>query len=345
MADHPRSRGEYDFVLSFLMHRGGSSPLSRGIRKGHHVAHCFPRIIPALAGNTQKPSRSDEGARDHPRSRGEYVDMSTSRQTAKGSSPLSRGIRESVDPNGAKQRIIPALAGNTALTRRATARSWDHPRSRGEYPHHCVEDTFLPGSSPLSRGIHRGRRRGRVLRRIIPALAGNTACRPGRVPRERDHPRSRGEYRGMRPSASRTAGSSPLSRGIRTGRGPGRVGGRIIPALAGNTRLWLLSLGQGRDHPRSRGEYHVSSGRGCPRKGSSPLSRGIRFPVTDSNSLKGIIPALAGNTSLSSTKDRLRPDHPRSRGEYSPPPSSATVDIGSSPLSRGILNSAHTCGL
>ena len=55
--DHPRSRGEYGSGLFKPPNTFGSSPLSRGI---HHLRHHIltqPRIIPALAGNTELTPR------------------------------------------------------------------------------------------------------------------------------------------------------------------------------------------------------------------------------------------------------------------------------------------------
>ena len=49
-----------------------------------------------------------------------------------------------------------------------------------------------------------------------------------------------------------------------------------------------------------------------------------------------IIPALAGNTFIHRTTLTLRPDHPRSRGEYVALPMVKRCAEGSSPLSRGI---------
>ena len=52
--DHPRSRGEYTWVVTGEAIPEGSSPLSRGILNG--VARDIYRIgiIPALAGNTKR---------------------------------------------------------------------------------------------------------------------------------------------------------------------------------------------------------------------------------------------------------------------------------------------------
>ena len=52
--------------------------------------------------------------------------------------------------------------------------------------------------------------------------------------------------------------------------------------------------------------------------------------------LRGIIPALAGNTAPWSADQCSTPDHPRSRGEYYMSALRAVGGSGSSPLSRGI---------
>ena len=96
----------------------------------------------------------------------------------------------------------------------------DHPRSRGEYGRGAVRRATCGGSSPLSRGI-----RLEVLRRnraagIIPALAGNTPGSDFDQSIAGDHPRSRGEYPPLTAREATRMGSSPLSRGIPSGRFP-----------------------------------------------------------------------------------------------------------------------------
>ena len=91
--------------------------------------------------------------------------------------------------------------------------------------------------------------------RIIPALAGNTHCRPIGYRPHRDHPRSRGEYVRADSKGSNPYGSSPLSRGILTCKLNRHRTEGIIPALAGNTVSSLRARASSLDHPRSRGEY------------------------------------------------------------------------------------------
>ena len=52
--DHPRSRGEYFLFLCSIASLSGSSPLSRGIPCRVRFCVSSPRIIPALAGNTER---------------------------------------------------------------------------------------------------------------------------------------------------------------------------------------------------------------------------------------------------------------------------------------------------
>ena len=152
----------------------------------------------------------------------------------------------------------------------------------------------------------------------------------------RDHPRSRGEYRAAGVVQRFCSGSSPLSRGIQFFLIFPPDGFGIIPALAGNTTPAAGSSKPRRDHPRSRGEYCAGAAARSTRAGSSPLSRGIHRRPGSILPEEGIIPALAGNTLSGLFATRFRQDHPRSRGEYETDVITAAMEWGSSPLSRGI---------
>ena len=172
--DHPRSRGEYTGRPSLRGQGSGSSPLSRGILMTTATEITTARIIPALAGNTNPGRGAQTPPRDHPRSRGEYLAFLGEDSLPRGSSPLSRGIQMRVVERAERDRIIPALAGNTPSKPGTTESTADHPRSRGEY---CIEDFIhngRKGSSPLSRGIPPQPKGRNEALRIIPALAGNT---------------------------------------------------------------------------------------------------------------------------------------------------------------------------
>ena len=195
----------------------GSSPLARGLRRRLPRIHHPLRIIPAHGSWV-------------------YLRGAVELLPAHGSSPLARGLPAEGIDGDARGGIIPARAGFTSQSSRGKRLGPDHPRSRGVYFDRPDLVREGDGSSPLARGLLAGRLGGLGPRRIIPARAGFTvrAVRSGRaLP---DHPRSRGVYpiRWRCPRAP--FGSSPLARGLPSGRS-GLAGlSRIIPARAGFTR-------------------------------------------------------------------------------------------------------------
>ena len=131
--DHPRSRGVYVESATVTGPDTGSSPLARGLRTCPCTGSWRRRIIPARAGFTGGRPLDRRLPGDHPRSRGVYSYHSAAAAAATGSSPLARGLLGTTFPYSQLPRIIPARAGFTPRPRRATIRSWDHPRSRGVY--------------------------------------------------------------------------------------------------------------------------------------------------------------------------------------------------------------------
>ena len=93
---------------------------------------------------------------------------------------------------------------------------WDHPRSRGVYRAHDHAGPRDGGSSPLARGLLLSTPARRGLVRIIPARAGFTLAEIGDLKARKDHPRSRGVYRGIPAQRVGQRGSSPLARGLRS---------------------------------------------------------------------------------------------------------------------------------
>ena len=111
----------------------------------------------------------------------------------------------------------------------------------------------------------------------------------------------------------------------------------IIPARAGFTLLRRGGPQSDQDHPRSRGVYSPARYAGRLSAGSSPLARGLPLIRMNPWPLLGIIPARAGFTGRRRSLQRLRQDHPRSRGVYSRTLTSSSPSSGSSPLARGLL--------
>ena len=129
---HPRSRGENRVFCGTHAATAGSSPLTRGKRRGQRRGSGLRRLIPAHAGKTSSSTDSRRSTAAHPRSRGENCDTEHGGEALNGSSPLTRGKLGRAHGTRPRVRLIPAHAGKTvsALVSREVKPA--HPRSRGE---------------------------------------------------------------------------------------------------------------------------------------------------------------------------------------------------------------------
>ena len=151
---HPRSRGE-----------NRPSPARRTSDAG---------LIPAHAGKTPPTSATFSLTKAHPRSRGENAFRALWACAPTGSSPLTRGKLGLGSVPGELSRLIPAHAGKTPPRLAGLTGPWAHPRSRGENTVSARSPALATGSSPLTRGKHRGPHQARPDGRLIPAHAGKT---------------------------------------------------------------------------------------------------------------------------------------------------------------------------
>ena len=175
-------------------------------------------LIPAHAGKTETLLRFTSWLRAHPRSRGENTGSVSALIDWRGSSPLTRGkrgvLRAAAHPKG----LIPAHAGKTIHSTNRADSCGAHPRSRGENRTGGAGVFAAAGSSPLTRGKRHRSPRTCGAHGLIPAHAGKTnstlvvSCQHGA------HPRSRGENYWPVLGRVEPAGSSPLTRGKRSGR-------------------------------------------------------------------------------------------------------------------------------
>ena len=110
---HPRSRGENHRIPAWPGRPEGSSPLTRGKRKGLSCRRDRERLIPAHAGKTVQGPGKPHKWRAHPRSRGENLARRLVFLRCWGSSPLTRGKprRRGCSPHS--RGLIPAHAGKT----------------------------------------------------------------------------------------------------------------------------------------------------------------------------------------------------------------------------------------
>ena len=193
--------------------------------------------------------------------------------------------------------LIPAHAGKTGPPAPLSSHRRDHPRSRGENSMVTVTRAGSMGSSPLTRGKLGCREARSRAVGLIPAHAGKTVSSRRKASSGRAHPRSRGENVEADDIVWLRDGSSPLTRGKRDARAEFLVGGGLIPAHAGKTKLRARVLVRRRAHPRSRGENVVSVSSAVHSLGSSPLTRGKLGSREARSRAVGLIPAHAGKTS------------------------------------------------
>ena len=136
--DHPRERGEHLRSSIVRSTSAGSSPRARGAPLPGRRSPQRTGIIPASAGGTSSPMSRPCPARDHPRERGEHGGLPVPGLLRLGSSPRARGALRHVHGVHGGAGIIPASAGSTSRVTPATSPPRDHPRERGEHPHHLT---------------------------------------------------------------------------------------------------------------------------------------------------------------------------------------------------------------
>ena len=252
-----------------------------------------------------------------------------------GSSPLTRGKRQSDGVRGHCRGLIPAHAGKTPSRDSESPTNTAHPRSRGENSAASAVFASVRGSSPLTRGKLRLGDNRRAGRGLIPAHAGKTIVRRVHLSHSRAHPRSRGENQESEGPVSAKKGSSPLTRGKQMIAAlQARLGG-LIPAHAGKTRSRRRRRMAWPAHPRSRGENPMTPSLATIEWGSSPLTRGKPICPEITGKTGGLIPAHAGKTISDQTRHLSARAHPRSRGENLPLSCDPPMLVGSSPLTRG----------
>ncbi len=174
-----------------------------------------------------------------------------------------------------------------------------------------------------------------VVNRIIPACAGNGRQFGAKSCHCADHPRVCGERFGSLSIGFCFTGSSPRVRGTGHPRQSPASGERIIPACAGNGMKVCFSLMTPADHPRVCGERSSFPSWSCVSCGSSPRVRGTGRMKEFQPGAERIIPACAGNGSVTGWPRVPRSDHPRVCGERARANGPRVRGAGSSPRVRG----------
>ena len=168
-------RGEDDFRPRDMAVEPGSPPHARGRPEMVVGGARRHRITPACAGKTPFRRKRRRFLADHPRMRGEDLELVREVPCIPGSPPHARGRHPHVREVGGRPfRIAPACAGKTKELRLLPTPTSDHPRMRGEDPTGCPSTMWFPGSPPHARGRPARRSAKRNAARITPACAGKT---------------------------------------------------------------------------------------------------------------------------------------------------------------------------
>ena len=152
-----------------------------------------------------------------------------------GSSPRMRGKRWRIATARRPRGLIPAHAGKTRRSARASRRWPAHPRACGENPVMRASSSPSSGSSPRMRGKRDANQVPGGHGGLIPAHAGKTFLSRSISRQSRAHPRACGENERLEYSVTVAIGSSPRMRGKPSFTTSSAIRSRLIPAHAGKT--------------------------------------------------------------------------------------------------------------
>ncbi len=182
----------WDGVMSYI---DGSSPHARETLPHAAARQLRCRLIPACAGNTWPAPTRRTTRTAHPRMRGKHVVEYSQTPGRCGSSPHARETQRAADGFLVGIRLIPACAGNTAISSWSRAAASAHPRMRGKHRRLPNSGISMTGSSPHARETRDDGQHALFIRRLIPACAGNTSLRSTSRSASAAHPRMRGKHR------------------------------------------------------------------------------------------------------------------------------------------------------
>ena len=149
---HSRVCGEQDIAQICTGQFCGSSPRVRGTEHLAVGRRGWWRFIPACAGNRQCTQFRWSRESVHPRVCGEQITILPLYDATEGSSPRVRGTVSTFPPRHARDRFIPACAGNRLEWLRDPYALPVHPRVCGEQSLIGFAQLGNDGSSPRVRG-------------------------------------------------------------------------------------------------------------------------------------------------------------------------------------------------
>ena len=211
-------RGEQWHTVILIRWGLGSPPHARGAAKQRLDQGNQHRITPACAGSRLMVIWRKMVGRDHPRMRGEQEEPGFDDPDGWGSPPHARGAALGPPFGRGPGGITPACAGSRTGGVPHEKRRGDHPRMRGEQKYESHVLPRLEGSPPHARGAVILGCLDQQAPGITPACAGSSACFGCIALMCQDHPRMRGEQRGLKNRKSRRTGSPPHARGAADGK-------------------------------------------------------------------------------------------------------------------------------
>ncbi len=236
----------------------------------------------------------------------------------------------------AKDRFIPAPAGNGSPQSKRHSPESVHPRACGEWFCARADARRVAGSSPRLRGMVSRIQPGKLPHRFIPAPAGNGQRSTSYMLAVTVHPRACGEWAGFISPLRRFSGSSPRLRGMAITAKARRSSARFIPAPAGNGDSYNDRRYGQPVHPRACGEWLIIKYKNRLFNGSSPRLRGMASAKEAGQNANRFIPAPAGNGAEIRKATEGTTVHPRACGEWFFTTGLPTTTYGSSPRLRGM---------
>ena len=313
---HPRVCGEHAAGSSPPWRYSDSPPRVRGARflavaDPHHV-----RLTPACAGSTPSCRGCILRPSTHPRVCGEHSRGKLRSHCPIDSPPRVRGARWRRRIRRSVLRLTPACAGSTRAAQLRLALGSTHPRVCGEHNGSSWTGRLMYDSPPRVRGARQAVSLEARVRRLTPACAGSTHCRPGHEDASTTHPRVCGEHGYSYTLRSRLVDSPPRVRGAPNIVAVANAVDRLTPACAGSTpQRGEPQLGEP-THPRVCGEHVVMAMTIRRHPDSPPRVRGAPDGGLGLLPHHRLTPACAGSTSHRTARLGPPTTHPRVCGEH-----------------------------
>ena len=276
-------------------------PLSNGLSprvRGNHFVSVLKtvlgRSIPACAGEPPVRRASADMTSVYPRVCGGTQGLAEAEKGAEGLSPRVRGNLDVLDVLDARVRSIPACAGEPAATAFQVMMMRVYPRVCGGTCVLARRGARPSGLSPRVRGNRSPDDVLRVIRRSIPACAGEPTWWMPSSPRSRVYPRVCGGTGFKSSSNSMSPGLSPRVRGNRANNPDILQGVGSIPACAGEPADPAAAISDDQVYPRVCGGTRGRVLRCKGVRGLSPRVRGNLRRLLVHGLPVGSIPACAG---------------------------------------------------